>query len=589
MDEQRSRSAILWSFARPHLPTLAGGLVLALLGSAAGLASPLVTKRVLDSLAAGEPMTEPLLILLALLVVGSAVGLWQWITLGALAERIVLGARLAMVRRFLGARVGEISGRPTGELVTRVTSDTLLLREAASSAVVGLVNATVMLIGSLVLMGFLDVPLLAATMVAVVIVVVLFALLMPGIAKAEERSQEAVARLGGLLEGALRAIRTIKASRAEARQAALIHAAAEESATASIQAVRRTALAWTIAFAGIQLAIVVILGFGAWRVSTGALEVSSLIAFLLYAFGLMGPITELSQNLTSLQSGIAAAGRIREVEAIPLEAGDPATLPAPVSAPAVDGPILAFRGVTFAYGSDREPAVRNLTFAVPRRGHVAIVGPSGAGKTTAFSLALRFVEPDAGDILLAGQPFAELTHDAVRARLAYVEQDAPVVPGSIRDNLAIAHPDATDGEIWAALRDVRLDETIAALPEGLDTSLATNGLSGGQRQRIALARAILRTPDVLLLDEATAQVDGITEAAIQQVIRDRSARGAVVTIAHRLSTVVGADRIMVMEDGVIRAEGTHEHLLATDPLYRDLVEALRIADAHSLEDALATA
>ncbi len=580
MEQQPSRMEILWSFGRPHLRTLAFGLALALIGSATALASPMVTKWVLDSLEGPGSLTGPIVALVALLIVGSAISLWQWILLGTLAERIVLGARSGMVQRYLGARVGDITSRPTGELVTRVTSDSVLLREAASSSIVGLINGAIMLIGSLILMGVLDLPLLGTTMIAVAIVVALFVVLMPGIAKAQEQSQEAVGRLGGILESALRAIRTVKASRAEQRQAERVLAAAEESADFSIRAVRRSALAWMTAWSGVQVAIIVILGVGAWRVSEGALEVSSLIAFLLYAFGLMGPIMEISQNLTTMQSGLAAAGRIREVEAIRLEA-DAARTPDPVAWASHDpanGPILAFRNVTATYDPELEPAVRDVSFDIPRQGHVAIVGPSGAGKTTTFSLILRFIEPDTGEILLDGQPYSTLTHHQIREQLAYVEQETPVVPGTIRENLQVTHPDATEAEMWDALREVRLDEKVATLPDGLDTSLTSTDLSGGQRQRVALARAIIRTPAILLLDEATAQVDGITEAAIQRVIRDRSSRGAVITIAHRLSTVIDADRIIVMEDGRIRAQGPHDELLATDALYRELVEALRIAE-----------
>jgi ATP-binding cassette subfamily B protein len=562
--------------------TMALGLLLALLGSAAGLASPLVTKWVLDSLATSASLSGPVLVLAGLLVLGSFIALCQWILLGTLAERIVLGARSGMVRRFLGARVGEITSKPTGELVTRVTSDTLLLREAASSSLIGLVNGMVMLVGTLVLMGVLDLPLLGTTVLAVAIVVVLFVLLMPGIAKAQEQAQEAVGRLGGTLEDALRAIRTVKVSRAEDRLAGRVLADAEDAARAGIRSVRRQALAWVTAWSGIQLAIIVILGFGAWRVSEGALAVSSLIAFLLYAFGLMGPITEISQNLTTLQKGLAAAGRIREVEALSQEAEDGvARLPeagrsTPVTS--ADPPVLELRDVTAAYGPGLEPAVRDVSLVVPRRGHVAIVGPSGAGKTTLFSLILRFLEPQAGEILLHGRLYASLTHQEIRRHFAYVEQETPIVPGTIRENLLFTHPDATEAEIDAVLREVRLDEKIASLEDGLDTSLTATALSGGQRQRIALARAILRTPDVLLLDEATAQVDGITEAAIQDCIRHRSQRGAVITIAHRLSTVIDADRIVVVEGGHVRDQGTHEELLARDALYRELVEALRIAE-----------
>ncbi|MGW4502523.1 ABC transporter ATP-binding protein [Micromonospora sp. NPDC004336] len=575
------RLRTLASFLTPHKRTMLLGLGLGLAANAAGLATPMVTKWVLDTLGTGGSMARPIGVLLALVVVGAAISLWQWRLLGTLAEHIVLDARASIVRHYFRARVGDLQRRPTGELVTRATSDTQLLREASGS-IVGLVNAGIALVGTLVLMGVLDLFLLGCTIVAVLVVAAVMGALMPRIATAQAAAQESMGRLGGALEGALRAIRTVKASRAEARSAERIVADARQAAAHSVRAARVTASVWTIAWTGIQLAVIAILGIGAWRAQRDLLEISSLIAFLLYTFQLMGPITELTQNTTALQAGIAAAGRIREVETIATEPAGP--LPGPAERPRTPGAqrpvadaVLVFRGVTARYGPDAPEAVRDIDLVVPRRGHTAIVGPSGAGKTTLFSLVLRFLEPERGHLLLDGRPYAELGHDEVRARLAYVEQETPVVPGTIRDNLRFTHPDATEEEIRAVLRAVRLDDKIDSLPDGLDTSLSSTEVSGGQRQRIALARAMLRTPDVLLLDEATAQVDGLTEAALQECVRQRAAAGAVVTIAHRLSTVLDADRIVVMEHGRIRAQGTHAELLAGDDLYRRLVAALRIA------------
>ncbi|AIG75848.1 Conserved putative membrane protein [Amycolatopsis japonica] len=567
------RLKVLWSFARPHKGALAIGLVLALLGSATGLASPMVTKWVLDSLGSSASLAGPVLALLGLMLVGAVIWLAEWILLGTIGERVVLKVRESMVRRFFRATIPAITKRPTGELVTRVTSDTVLLREAASSSVIGLINGVVMLAGTLVLMSVLDPVLLATTVAAVLVVVALFAWLMPAIAKEQEKAQDRLGRLGGVLEGALRAIRTVKASRAETRQADRILVDAEAATAHGVRAVRREAVAWVVAWTGIQGAILVILGLGAWRVEAGLLEVSSLIAFLLYAFALMEPITELSQNMTALQAGIAAAGRIREMDTLEVEEDR-----APAKAESEgdhDGPVLELRGVTAGYGGD--PALRDVSLAIPRRGHTAIVGPSGAGKTTMLSLIMRFVRPQSGSLLLDGREYADLPYADVRSRLAYVEQETPIVPGTIRENLLFTHPDATEDEVRRALEEVRLSDKIAALDDGLDTPLSSTSVSGGERQRIALARAILRTPDVVLLDEATAQVDGRTESAIHDCIRRLASEGAVVTVAHRLSTVIDADTIVVMEAGRVRASGSHEHLLATDTLYRELVEALRIA------------
>ncbi len=577
---------VLWSFVRPHRNKLALGLVLALFGSALELANPMVIKLVLDTVSGGGGLLVPIALLLGLFVLGTVSGLWHWILLGTVAEKVVLDARTSLVRRYFRAALIPLSRRSSGELVTRATSDTVLLREAASSSVISLINGGVLLVGTLVMMGVLDLFLLTVTFVAVLVVTVLFLTLMPALAKAQERAQNSLGLMGGMLDGALRAVRTVKVSRAEERLSGQILEHARESARHGVRSVRREAVAWTIAFSGIQLAIISILGVGALRVSSGAIEVSTLIAFLLYAFTLMTPVMELSQSVTTLQSGVAAARRIREVEAIPLEpSSEAADADAPVPSPDGDRPgaLLELRGITARYAPGAESALDGVDLSVPRRGHTAIVGPSGAGKTTVFSLLLRFLEPEEGQLFLDGTPYRELTPGQVRGRFAYVEQDTPVIPGTIRENLLFSRPDATEDEVRRVLGQVRLADKIDALEEGLDTPLDATSFSGGQRQRIALARALLRSPDMLLLDEATSQVDAITEAAITESVRAHAARAAVVTIAHRLSTVIHADTIVLMEDGRVRARGTHRELMDRDDLYRELVTALHIAETGAAE------
>ncbi|MFE5474131.1 ABC transporter ATP-binding protein [Nocardia sp. NPDC056541] len=566
-----SNLGVLIGYARPHTRTLLIGLVLALGSSATVMATPMVTKSILDALGTGASIMGPTGALLVLLVIGAALGWGYWILLGTVAENIVFDARTMLVGRLLGATVPSVQARPTGELVTRVTADTLLLKEAASSAVIGIINATFLTVGTVILMGVLDLMLLGVTMLAIIVVGILFGTLMPRIAKADAQTQESLGRLGGVLEGSLRSVRTVKAARAEHRIATLIGADASNARTHAIESVRVSATAWTVAWTGVQGAIIAILAIGAWRVDNGSLTVSTLIAFLLYAFTLMGPIQELTTHITAMQSGIAAAMRIREMETLHSEA-DVAHEPAPATAAEPDAAVR-FDAVTVRYAPDAPHALKELTLRIPATGHTAIVGPSGAGKTTVFSTILRFVEPDTGTISVGGVAYRNLTMREVRARIAYVEQESPLVPGTLRDNLLFLRNSATGDEVAEVLRLLRLDSVVAAQPKGLDTHVRDTDLSGGQRQRIAMARALLGDADVLLLDEATSQIDTLTEASIVEAIAVRARTHAVVTIAHRLSTVRHADRIVVMDDGSVRAVGTHDELMRADDLYARMVRA----------------
>lgn len=574
-----SNVLLLWSFIRPNRWSLFIGIGFGLLFAVAGLSMPLLIKVVLDNLASGESIVGPAAILGAVLAVAGIIGFGYHNVMGVLAARVVFEARESMVQRYLRATVASIAKRPSGELITRVTSDTVLLRHATSTALAQTILSTVSIVGTLILMSLLDPVLFLVTAGGLLVVGAAAAVLMPAMGRSQRLSQESVGKLGGRLEGALHAIRTVKASRAESREHERIMLDARESQRHSVSAARRGAVVWAVVSGGMQLAIAGSLAFGAWRVGAGALEVSGLIAFLLYAFQLAPPVTQLSADLATIQAGVAAAARIREVHDMEVEEPDDRdTVVVELPRRRTESvPVLEFADVTARYAPGAEPALRNVSLAIPSRGHTAIVGPSGAGKTTLFSLLLRFLHAEDGEILLDGTPYSQLPFDQVRSKLAYVEQETPVVPGTVRSNLQFTYPEATEDEIWDALRAVHLEDTVRAMENGLDTDLTSTNVSGGQRQRIAVARAIVRRPEVLLLDEATAQIDGRTEAAIQEVITELAETGAVVTIAHRLSTVIDADTILVMEKGRIRARGTHAELMQSDDLYRELVTALRIS------------
>ena len=576
MQSQWRKAGVLWSFVQPHRRALAVGLGLGLGSSLLVLVVPVAAKLVLDGLSAGAGVGPDIAILVGALLTGAMLNLAQGVVLGKLGEVVVLQARTSIVGGLLRGRITALSAHTTGELVSRVTNDSGMLSRAAARSIVELVNALVMILGAVVIMWMLAPVLMITTVLSVFGFTIGVFLLVPGLTRANERSQAAIGRLGGGLESALRAIRTVKASRAEHREGERILADARESQRQSVRAVWIESLMITMSSIGTQVALMLILGIGAWEVATGGLVVTTMVAFLLYALQLTEPIIAATRGLADLQSGIAAAVRIRDIQLIAAEDDAPAGEVVPAAA---DPVVLRMRAVGVRYAADAAPVLHDIDIDIPRIGHTAIVGLSGSGKTTLFSLMLRLIEPSTGRVSLDGVPVGEWPLAELRERIVYVEQDTPLVPGTLRDNLAYTRQSVAEDEMWSALRAVRLDERASSLPDGLDTRLSMTTMSGGERQRIALARALLARPEVLLLDEATAQLDGIAEAAVHDCINMISKTGAVVTIAHRLSTVIDADRILVLEAGRVRASGNHYQLLETDTLYRDLVAALRIGTA----------
>ncbi len=562
VQQEPSRLVLLWQFVRPHRTAMVIAALFGLGMSAAQLATPLVTRSVLDALGSGGGLLLPVGGLVGLLVVGAVLGCRQAIILGVVAEKVVYSARAGMIRRIVTARPLPMLRRSPGELVTRVTSDSLLLREATSHSVIGLMNGVVMLVGTIVLMAVLDVTLTLLTIACVVVVTASFAALMPSIARAEERAQASLGALGGTVGATVRAIKTVKVARAEDRHIDGLLTDAQASRDHSITAVRREAAVWTIAWAGIQAATIIILGVGAWKVSQDAMTVSTLVAFLLYAFGLFDPVTELSKNLSTLQQGIAAAGRIREVNQLP---GEPVADSLSATDDA-DGVRIDLDDVTVAYGAESHRRCPGCRSPSPTGATRRSSGRPGRARPPCSRSSWVSSNRTRGRCAAT----ASTTTPSVRARYG------PASPTSNRTAPPSPAPCATTspsgcptprmprsptrytGRSRRPPRPIR--RRVGHCPH--DTSV-----SGGQRQRIALARALLTDPALLVLDEATAQVDATTERLIHDIIRDRSERGAVLTIAHRLSTVVDADTIVVVDDGRIVGEGTHHELLTSSPLY----------------------
>ncbi|MFF9084347.1 ABC transporter ATP-binding protein [Streptomyces rubiginosohelvolus] len=572
---------LLLARVRPHRGVLIRAGLLSLAGSGAGLAMPLMAKHAVDTFADGRSPVAPLVALTALVLAGACLSAYGSFLMSRTGEGVVLRARDQLVGRIMRLKVPAVDRLTPGDLQSRVTSDTTLLRTVLSSGLVESFNSVLMLLGTIALMAYMDLTLLGVTLVVVVGIGAVTSLLMPRIQRAQLKAQESVGAMGAALDRVLQAFRTVKASGAEDRETAAVAAAARHAHDRGVTVAKWSSVTEVTMTMSIQLAFLAVLGVGGARAASGSLEVSSLIAFLLYLFYLMGPIGGLVEGWTGLQSGLAAVRRIDEVESLP---GEPAEESRELTKGG-GGPLgVTFQDVSFGYGDERAPAHQGVTFDVPPGGMVALVGPSGAGKSTVFSLLERFYDHEAGTITVGGRDIRDWPLAELRGSLAYVEQDAPVLAGTLRENLLFAAPDADEKELAAAVTRTRLDALVERLPEGLDTAVGHRGvtLSGGERQRIAIARALLRHPRLLLLDEVTSQLDAVNEQALRDVILELAQRTTVLVIAHRLSTVRHADRIVVLEEGRVRTAGTHEELITGDELYRELATTQLAADGQGV-------
>ncbi|MFF4802950.1 ABC transporter ATP-binding protein [Streptomyces sp. NPDC001351] len=560
---------LLLAYVRPHRWALLAGALLSLVTGATGLLLPLVAKGLIDDLSHDRAITGALLAMSGLVVTNAALGALGSYVLRRTAESVVLGARRALSSYLLRLRIPAVDRSEPGDLMARITSDTTLLREVTTDSLVGVGTGGLTLVATVVMMGLVDPVLLGVTLCVILGAGTVLGVIVPRINRASRQAQDAVGVMGASLERILGALRTVKASGAEDREERALHEAAEESWRQSVRAAKWSAAAGNTAGLAMQIAFITVLAVGGARVATGAIQVGTLVAFLLYVFYLMSPIQQVVGAITQYQTGAAALARIQEALSLPSE---PAARPAPLPTPGAEPAAVAFDEVRFRYADDLPYVHHGVTFSVPARGMTAFVGPSGAGKTTVFSLIERFYDPESGTITLDGIGLRDWELPRLRSAIGYVEQDAPVLSGSLRDNLLLGDPDADEDAVARVLKTTRLDGLVARLPGGLDTLVGHRGtkLSGGERQRVAIARALLRRPRLLLLDEATSQLDAVNEAALRDTVDDVARTTTVLVVAHRLSTVAMAERIVVMDAGRVRAVGTHRELVAADPLYAEL-------------------
>ena len=582
-DRPKSRSLkplrALLPFLRPYRGTLLLALGALLVAAAAMLALPVALRYLIDEgMAAGHPETINRYFL-AFLAAAAVFGLFaalRFYLVSWLGERVVADLREAVYARVIRMDPGFFEVTRTGEVLSRLTADTTLVQSIAGVNLSITLRSTISIVGSLVMLAVTSLKLTVLIVVLIPLLIVPLIVLGRRVRRLSRTSQDRIADTSGLADETLNAIQTVQAFTLEGLNSRRFDQAVEDSFRAAVQRTRvrstLTAIATMLIFGGITF----VLWVGAHAVIRGEMTGGQLSQFLLYAVYVAVAAASLSEMWGEVQRAAGAMERLVELQHAEPRIVAPAK---PVPLPAPGRGEIRFDRVSFRYPSRPDATALNEFDLLIRPGEtIAFVGPSGAGKSTTFQLLLRFYDPESGRILIDGIDIAKADPQDVRRRIGLVPQDTVLFAASARENIRYGRPDATDAEVEAAARAAAADEFVRKLPEGYATFLGERGtrLSGGQRQRIAIARAILRDPPILLLDEATSALDAESERLVQEALERLMQQRTTIVIAHRLATVLEADRIIVLDHGRIVAQGTHGELVRGNELYARLA-ALQFA------------
>ena len=565
----------LLGFTRPYRVRLIVGIVAVGISSAFGLAFPLLIRDLFNTAFGGQRSAAGLngiaALLFGLFALQAVFNYVRTYNLGLVGEALVADLRKTLFGHLIDLSVRFFEERKTGEITSRLTSDISTVQNAVSQALAQFVNQLITLVGGVIVLLVLNFKLTLVVLAIVPAVVLAAAYFGRQLRRISTRFQDAVGDANASAEEAIQGVRVVKSFTAEDVERARYGAGIDRSYALALERLRVRALFVPTVILAMFTGIGVVLWYGGHLVLQGSLQGGDLIAFLLITVFVAGSIGTFTGLYSQLQEALGASKRIFELLDADSDLPQPAN-PVHLAAPAG---AVRFEGVRFRYGDRGDaPVLDGIDLAAEPGRVVALVGPSGAGKSTMVSLIPRFFDPVEGRILLDDIDLRSLSTHELRGHIGIVPQETQLFSGTIADNIRYGRPGANDAEVARAARAANAEGFITAFPDGYATLVGERGvkLSGGQRQRVAIARALLKDPRILILDEATSSLDSESEALVQAALERLMVGRTTFVIAHRLSTVQGADTLLVMDGGRIVQRGTHEALLAEGGLYRELFE-----------------